>query len=146
AGVDGAFGLRAGQRRRARAHGPRRARDLVGGLALHAQRDQKAPDLRRRRLSVHDAPEDRGDLLGGEGPPQEEPRQRRRYFHSPMKFLSSALPAGVMIDSGWNCTPSTGVGVPAQRRARTPMISSSQVLAVTSSASGTVWRSMTSEW
>jgi protease II len=51
-----------------------------------------------------------------------------------------------MIDSGWNCTPSTGVLVPARAATRTPMISSSQVLAVTSSASGTLSGAITNEW
>ena len=46
-------------RHRARAHRARRADDLVDGLALHAQRDQQAADLRRRRLAVHDLPDDR---------------------------------------------------------------------------------------
>ena len=36
------------------------------------------------------------------------------------KFPSSALPAAVRIDSGWNCTPSTG----ERRGAAAPMISS----------------------
>ena len=36
------------------AHRLREAGDLVGGLALRAQRDEEAGDLRRRRLAVHD--------------------------------------------------------------------------------------------
>ena len=36
------------------AHRLRAARDLVGRLALRAQRDQESSDLRRRRLAAHD--------------------------------------------------------------------------------------------
>src|SRR6266852_1084449 len=56
------------------------------------------------------------------------------------KFFRSCLPSTVRIDSGWNCTPSTG-----RRRWRRPMISPSSATAVTSSASGTVSRRTASE-
>src|SRR5438876_467198 len=49
------------------------------------------------------------------------------------KFFRSCLPSIVRIDSGWNCTPSTG-----WRRWRSPMISPSSATAVTSSVPGTV--------
>ena len=48
--------------------------------------------------------------------------------------------AGVMMDSGWNCTPNTGYS-----RCCTAMISPSVVLAVTSRQSGMVWASAASE-
>ena len=44
---------------------------------------------------------------------------------------AARLPCSVRIASGWNCTPSTG-----SSRWRTPMISPSSVVAVTSSAAG----------
>src|SRR5438128_76836 len=59
----------------------------------------------------------------------------------PRKLPSSRFPSTVRMDSGWNCTPSTG-----QWRCRTPMISPSSAHAVTSSVSGTVWGRITSEW
>src|SRR5438128_5033780 len=59
----------------------------------------------------------------------------------PRKLPSSRFPSTVRMDSGWNCTPSTG-----QWRCRTPMLSPSSAHAVTSSVSGTVWGRITSEW
>jgi hypothetical protein len=50
------------------------------------------------------------------------------------------------MDSGWNCTPSSGVAVPASSRWRTPMISPSSLRDVISSTAGQVASSMTSEW
>src|SRR2546422_535707 len=47
------------------------------------------------------------------------------------KFAKRALPLRVMIDSGWNCTPSTGIV-----RCRRPIIRPSSVHAVTSSSGG----------
>src|SRR5204862_254991 len=59
----------------------------------------------------------------------------------PRKLPSSRFPSTVRMDSGWNCTPSTG-----HRRWRTPMISPSSAHAVTSRSAGTVWGRITSEW
>src|SRR5262249_39176908 len=50
---------------------------------------------------------------------------------SSRKFRRSALPWPVRIDSGWNCTPSTG-----KRRWRSPMISPSSARAEISSSEG----------
>ena len=58
-----------------------------------------------------------------------------------MKLRRRSLPTVVRNDSGWNCTPSTGSVL-----WRTPMISSSPVLAVISRQSGRLSRSMSSEW
>src|SRR5207342_2994901 len=67
-------------------------------------------------------------------------------FYRSRKFFSNACPCSVRIDSGWNCTPSTGCS-----RWRRPMISSNEpsslsVHAVTSRLSGKVSRATTSEW
>jgi hypothetical protein len=48
------------------AHHARRRRDLGHRLALHAQRDQKAGDLRRGRPAGHDGAHDRGHLVAGQ--------------------------------------------------------------------------------
>ncbi len=71
------------------------------------------------------------------------PTLRHRYRSR--KFFNKACPCSVRIDSGWNCTPSTGCS-----RWRRPMISSTEpssfsVHAVTSRASGKVAPSTTSE-
>ena len=58
-----------------------------------------------------------------------------------MKLREQLLAAVVRNDSGWNCTPSTGSVL-----WRTAMISPSAVLAVTSRQSGTLARSISSEW
>ena len=99
---------------RQRAHRAGKAGQLVHGLALRAQRDQErrglglatpSPSMISRRTA-------RG-LVGG------EVRARRRAGRSPRvrtglasarsrKLRSSACPASVRIDSGWNCTPSAG--------------------------------------
>src|SRR6185436_7031388 len=167
----------------------RGADQLVDGLALGAQRDQHAADLRRGGAAVHDLADHLGHLVARQPDPVERapdraddrrrpgpgappagfararvarprfaPGGRRsialgheaarfgRVASAPAmrrKFASSALPAVVMIDSGWNCTPSSGA--PAARP-RTPMISSSHVLAVTSSPSGIDSGAITSEW
>src|SRR6266536_5492774 len=52
------------------------------------------------------------------------------------KFRKRSFPVGVIIDSGWNCTPSTGYV-----RCRRPMTSPSAVSAVISSSFGRVERS-----
>ncbi len=57
------------------------------------------------------------------------------------KLESSAGPLGVRSDSGWNWTPSTG-----RVRWRSPMITPSEVAAVTSSTAGTDAGSTTREW
>ncbi len=62
------------------------------------------------------------------------------YASRARKLASSALPEPVRIDSGWNCTPSTGY-----ERWRTPMTTSPSHQAVTSRSAGTS-ASTTSEW
>ncbi len=55
------------------------------------------------------------------------------------KFLRSVLPPSVMIDSGWNWTPSMG-----NRRCLTPMTSPSSLSAVTCRHGGRLFASITS--
>ena len=57
------------------------------------------------------------------------------------KLRSIAWPCSLRMDSGWNCTPSS-----ATSRWRTPMISPSPLVAVTTSSGGSVARSIASEW
>src|SRR3546814_8040487 len=66
-------------------------------------------------------------------------------LHRSRKFFNSACPCSVRVDSGWNCTPSTGCS-----RWRRPMISSTEpssfsVHAVTSRQPGSESLSTTSE-
>src|SRR5690606_21730189 len=130
--------------------------DLVDGLALHAQADQKAANLCRGTFAGHDGAHDGRHLflaqilpLGDAADrcldvhclsPQAAWRRRRR------KLASSSWPASDRMDSGWNCTPST-----SSERCRTPMISSMppsgcSLQAVTSRQSGKLALSITSEW
>src|SRR6185436_4524547 len=59
----------------------------------------------------------------------------------PRKFPSSAFPDAVRIDSGWNCTPSTG-----SVWCRSPMISPSSLSAEISRHAGSLARRTTREW
>ena len=104
----------AGHVRRQRAHRARQARQLLDRLALRAQRDQEAGDLRSRDLAVHDLGEHLRRLIGAQVPARGQrvdewsgsglawPSAWRR------KFASSSLTLSVSTDSGWNCTPSAG--------------------------------------
>ena len=69
-----------------------------------------------------------------------------RHRAASRKFFSIACPCSVRIDSGWNWTPSSGVFVAASSRWRTPMISPSLAVDVTSSSRGSDSRSSASEW
>ena len=59
----------------------------------------------------------------------------------PGSWTAGSGPLGVRIDSGWNWTPST-----ARVRCRRPMMTPSEVVAVTSRTSGTESGSTTREW
>src|SRR5438309_2740812 len=92
-----------------RPRGPREARDLLRGLALHAQRDEEARDLRRRRVAANDDLESGGGLVLGEVLALDE--LGKSLDHSETfslrltKFPRIFLPSLVSTDSGWNCTP-----------------------------------------
>ena len=107
------------------------ARDLVSGLALRAQRDEKAADLRRCRLAVHDLAHHGARVRAGQLLPVEQPRDDC-LNHSVRKFRAISRPRGVRTDSGWNCKPWT-----FNVRCRTAMISPSRAVAQTSSSAGT---------
>ena len=91
-----------------RAHRLGAACDLVGGLPLCTQGDEKAADLAGGCLAAHD----RVDDLTRLGPRQvvsvQQLRDRVLDHRSSRKFRASSGPTGVRIDSGWNWTPCTG--------------------------------------
>ncbi len=115
------------------------AGDLVGRLALEAERDEEAADLGLRRLAAHDLAHHLAAARPPELLPVQEVGERLLDHRRSRKFRPSRGPSGVSTDSGWNCTPSIG-----RARCRTPITSPSGVRAVTSRSSGT--RSAASEW
>src|SRR5436305_14807374 len=122
------------------AHRLRAAGDLVRGLALRAQRDEGARDLRLRRLAQHDLLHRLTRLRAGEIVPVEYARHQVLDQKTPSRKLrASAGPSGVSTDSGWNCTPTTG-----SERWRTAITSPSSAYAVGSRSSGS--RVAASEW
>ena len=113
-------------RRRELAHHLRRGGDLADRLLLHAQAHRERRDHHRRHLAAHDAAHQREHLVVEDLAMLDHAGQRfgvgdRHGRLSSMrqcncrKFRSIAWPCSVRIDSGWNCTPSSGV---ACRRAR----------------------------
>ncbi len=82
------------------------AGDLVGRLALQAQRDEEAADLGRRRIAGHDRVHHAARLGAREIDAVEQLRER--VLDHPRKFLIRSRPFGVSTDSGWNWTPSSG--------------------------------------
>ena len=86
-----------------RAHRFRAAGDLVHGLALQAQRDEQAADLRRGRVADHHLVHHRTGLVAREVVSVEQPAQRLLDVHAASrKFFASCGPTGVSTDSGWN--------------------------------------------
>ena len=120
------------------AHRLGEAGDLVGRLALRAQRDEEPGDLGLRRLAVHDRAHQLAGVGAREVVPVEQQLDRGADDHR-RKFLAIAGPSGVSTLSGWNCTPSIG-----SSRWRTPITSPSGVCEVTVSSAGT--SSAASEW
>src|SRR5581483_3421607 len=111
------------------AHRLRRAGDLVRRLALRAQRDEIAGDLRLRRLPTHDLVHRVARLLTRQALAVQQPRAELLAHRFPSRKLrASAGPSGVSTDSGWNCTPTTG-----SSRWRTAITSPSSAYAVGSS-------------
>ncbi len=122
------------------AHRLRAAGDLVRGLALRAQRDEEAGDLRLRRLAAHDLAHRLVRLGAGEVVSVEQAGDGLLDHNRPSRKLrASAGPSGVSTDSGWNCTPAT-----CSVRWRTAITSPSSANAVGSSSSGS--RVAASEW
>ena len=84
----------------------REAGDLVDRLALGAEADEQAADLRRSRLALHHDVHHRAGLLPTQvvavGDAGDRLGDHRR------KFLASSGPSGVSTLSGWNWTPSIG--------------------------------------
>src|SRR5690606_32769148 len=128
AGIDRRVALRAGDAARAGAHGAGRARALRGRLPLHPERDEQPADLRRPRLAVRDVAEHRRDLVARQVAAGDHRRDRLLDGHagtpaarevasaSPRlmsrKLRRMRMPSPVTIDSGWNCTPSSGAAEP----------------------------------
>ena len=91
-----------------RPHGARRTDELVDRLALHAERDEERPDLRRGRVPAEDALHCRGHLGLGEILPVGDARDGLPERHAvpprvssrARKFASSRFPSTVRIDSG----------------------------------------------
>ena len=101
-GIDQIVALRP-HRQRVLAHRLGAAGDLVRGLALGAERDQKAGDLGRRRLAAHDRTHHPTRLHAREIVAVEQPRERSLdHACASKKFRARAGPTGVSTDSGWN--------------------------------------------
>ncbi len=114
------------------AHGLRAAGDLVRRLALGAQRDEEAGDLRGSRLAAHDRAHRLARLVPREVVTVQQLRDRGLDHQRPSRKLrASAGPSGVSTDSGWNWTPTIG-----SSRWRTAITSPSSAYAVGSSTSG----------
>ena len=113
------------------------ARDLVDRLALGAETDEQAADLRGGRLPAHHDPHHGARLLAAQVAAVGDSGDRGGDHVR--KFLAIAGPSGVRTLSGWNCTPSIGCAT-----WRTPITSPSGVRDVTMSSSGTVVAA--SEW
>ena len=113
--------------------------DLVGGLALDPQRDEKRSDLRGRRLAGHDRVHHVARVLLAQVAPVHQLGDGALDHAASRKLRISCGPIGVSTDSGWNWTPCTG-----SSRWRTAMISPSAAVAATSSSSGTLVAA--SEW
>ena len=107
------------------AHGRGEPGDLVGGLALRAQRDEEPGDLGGRRLAVHDRAHQLVRVLAREVVAVEQQLDRGADDHR-RKFLAISGPSGVSTLSGWNWTPSIGSAT-----WRTPITSPSGVWDVT---------------
>src|SRR5581483_635340 len=116
------------------------AGDLLRRLALRAQGDQEAADLRWRRLAAHDLAHRRACLRPAQRAALDQLGDALLDHGAPTRKLRAICgPSGVSTLSGWNWTPSTG-----SVRWRTPITSPSSVLAVTSSSAGTLVAA--SEW
>ncbi len=116
------------------------AGDLVRRLALRAQRDEEAGDLRLRRLAAHDLAHRRARLVAREVVAVEQTLDHGLDHSRPSRKLrASTGPSGVSTDSGWNWTPTAG-----SSRCRTAITSPSSANAVGSSTSGS--RVAASEW
>ncbi len=117
-----------------------RTRASVGVIGI-------ASSSRKVYASLRDArPFARSNRAPGFGRPGAMAQQRYQakdvhHRGASRKLLSIAWPCSVAMDSGWNCTPSTGSVL-----WRRPMISPSTVQAVTSRQSGSEARSTASEW
>ena len=99
------------------AHRARQPGELVDRLALGAQGDQKAGDLRRRHRAAHDLGQYRRSLGGAQVAPAGDRVERigdqlvgllTHAASPPRKLASRAIPSSVSTDSGWNWTPSAG--------------------------------------
>ena len=125
AGVDAGRRWAASTRLGAGAHGRGQPGQLVGGLALGPQGHRKPADLRVAGLAGHDRVEGRrgavaAEVLAGQrggrwrrGRPAEG-TGRTSLGREAEEVAEQRLARPVRIDSGWNCTPSTGSVAVAQ--------------------------------
>src|SRR5205814_8899213 len=113
-------------------------RDLVRRLALRAQGDEKAADLRGRRRAGHDLAHHLARLVPRQVMAVEHLLQRL-LDHLARKFRAISRPSGVSTDSGWNWTPSIG-----RSTWRTAITSPSGAIADVSKQAGTCVAA--SEW
>jgi hypothetical protein len=74
--------------------GAHESRDFRQRLALHAQRDQQCPDLRRRGLARHQAIEHRGGLRLGQVAASDEVLDGFVYVHGVAFFVSNRTRQG----------------------------------------------------
>ena len=99
------------ERARPRAHCPRSAGKLGGGLALELERYEKAGEQRFGGLTVEDfAHHTLGTGIVERAAGEHRGKCFSQLAHGPTirkKFASNLLPSGVPIDSGWNWMPST---------------------------------------
>jgi hypothetical protein len=128
---------------RAVAQGERGAGDLIGGLALHSQRDQEGRDQRVGRAAFEDPVDRLHHFVAREVLSFDRAADRILEVHArtSRKLRSSVWPSGVRMDSGWNCTPKTG-----SVRWRSAITVPSLVRALTASSRGKDFSSTTSEW
>ena len=134
------IGARGADAQHVLAHRLGAAGDLLRRLALRPQRDEKAGDLRLRRVAGHDHGHRPARLVPRQVVAVEQPRDRLLDHSFPSrKFRASAGPSGVSTDSGWNWTPTAG-----SSRCRTAITSPSSANAVGSSTFGS--RVAASEW
>ena len=122
-------------RRSLLAHALSATDDLVDGLALDAQRNEKSADLRVSGPTAHNLVHYRARFYAAQIRAGDQVLYGFLYHSlAPQirrKLANSCLPSIVKMDSGWNCTPSTG-----QCRCLNPIIVPSSLSAETSTQSG----------
>ena len=94
------------------AHRPRGADDLFRRFAFRRERGKQRAGSNGRDRLIHDAADHARGIFSGKIVPRDHGTQQlRKVVHLPAlarKLRANCAPAGVRIDSGWNCTPAIG--------------------------------------